>query len=287
MGGLARMMPLTARMFLVGAIAICGLPPLNGFVGKLFLYVAAFMNGITAELPLLALVAPVLALVGGLAVITFVKLYGIIFLGLPRSAGAAHSHEAGPLMILPMALLALGCLVAGMAPRSLVWLVTPAIGYFSGFTAGRIAPVIGRVPLEPLAYANIMLVVLVVLLWLAYRLRLRHSAVAGAPTWGCGYLEPTPRMQYTGTSFSEIVVNLLGIFALPYRQKPRIAGITPTVRSRFGYDAREAVLDRLLLPLFNGIGLAFSYVRRLQHGHIHIYMLYIFATLFVLMIARH
>ena len=106
MGGLARRMPLTAPLFLIGSLAICGLPPLNGFVGELFLYIGAITDGINAPLPLAALVAPVLALVGGLAVITFVKLYGIIFLGAPRSAAAARSHEASAMMTGPMVLLA-------------------------------------------------------------------------------------------------------------------------------------------------------------------------------------
>lgn len=287
MGGLARKLPRTCRSFLLGAVAICGLPPLNGFVGELYLYTGAFMDGITAELPLLALVVPVLALVGGLAVITFVKLFGIVFLGEARSAGACSAHEGGGLLAWPMVLLAAACLLTGVVPQILLWLVTPATAFFGSPEAGRLAADGSLVPLTVFARVNGALLLLVALLWVGYRLRLRQTGVAAAPTWGCGYPAPTPRMQYTGTSFSEQLVNLLGVFALPHRRFPCIAGIMPAGGVRFGYEVREAVLDRLLIPLLSTIGLAFSYLRRLQHGQVHLYMLYIFATLFVLMLSTH
>ncbi|HEY6837398.1 MAG TPA: proton-conducting transporter membrane subunit [Geobacteraceae bacterium] len=287
MGGLARRMPATSLLFLVGSLAICGLPPLNGFVGELFLYVGAITDGISAPLPVAALVAPVLALVGGLAVITFVKLYGIIFLGAPRSDGARHGHEAGAWMTGPMALLAAGCLAAGMVPPLLVGLVTPAVASYSGMEAGAIARVTGSVPFVPLAIVNGGLVVLALGIGVVYLRRLRRFLPAESTTWGCGYLEPTPRMQYTGTSFSELVVNLLGALVAPLRRRPGTAGVFLRSGVRFDYEVTETVLDRVLTPAFHGVGLAFSCLRKLQHGQLHIYMLYIFAVLFVLMLWTH
>ena len=287
MGGLSRRMPLTSPLFLVGSLAICGLPPLNGFVGELFLYVGAITDGIVNPLPLAALAAPVLALVGGMAVITFVKLYGIIFLGAPRSAGAAHGHEAAATMTGPMVLLALGCLVAGMAPLLLVRLVTPAVGFYGDLAAPVIAQATGQVPLVPLTIANLLLITLVLVIGAAYLLRLRRSPRSQGATWGCGYLEPTPRMQYTGTSFSEMVVNLLGRIVAPSRQRPVLATPIPPADARFHYTVTETVLDSVLTPVFHLVGLAFSYLRRVQHGQLHIYVLYIFATLCILMIWTH
>ncbi len=284
MGGLSRRMPLTSPLFLVGSLAICGLPPLNGFVGELFLYVGSITDGIADPLPLAALTAPVLALVGGLAVITFVKLYGIIFLGAPRSAGAAHGHEATAGMTGPMVLLAAGCLAAGMAPVLLVRLVSPAVAFYGDLTSLAMARVTGQVPLVPLTIANILLVVLVVVIGGAYLLRLRRSPCSQGATWGCGYLEPTARMQYTGTSFSEMVVNLLGGIVAPDRWRPRLVALFPSGDARFRYAVTETVLDRILTPLFHAVGLGFSFLRRVQHGQLHIYVLYIFATLCVLMI---
>lgn len=287
MGGLGRCMPLTAALFLLGSLAICGLPPLNGFVGELFLYVGAITDGIVNPLPLAALVAPVLALVGGLAVITFVKLYGIIFLGAPRSDGAAHSHEASSAMTGPMALLAMGCLVTGLAPVLLMRLVTPAVGLYGGMTATDIARVVGQVPLVPLAMVNILLLALVLGVGTAYLLRLRRLPSGHGATWGCGYLAPTARMQYTGTSFSEMLVSLLGGIVAPDRRRPVLDRPLPAAGACFSYQVTETVLDRVLTPVFHLAGLAFSYLRRVQHGQLHIYVLYIFATLFVLMVWAH
>ena len=284
MGGLARRMPVTSPLFLVGSLAICGLPPLNGFVGELFLYVGAITDGIYAPLPLAALVAPVLALVGGLAVITFVKLYGIIFLGAPRSAAAAHGHEASATMTAPMVLLATGCLFAGMAPLLLVRLVAPAVGFYGDMAASVIAQVTSQVPIVPLMFANCLLVCLVLVIGSAYLLRLRRLPRSRGGTWSCAYLETTPRMQYTGTSFSEMAVNLLGAIVAPDRRRPLLASAFPPAGARFQYTVTETVLDRILTPVFDGVGLAFSYLRRVQHGQLHIYVLYIFATLCILMI---
>lgn len=287
MGGLARRMPVTSPLFLVGSLAICGLPPLNGFVGELFLYIGAFTEGITSPLPVVALAAPVLALAGGLAVITFVKLYGIVFLGVPRSDEASSCHEAGPLMTAPMALLALFCIVFGMAPPLLFRLVTPAVGSYGGVSGGVLEHVGSLVPLVPLMAANLAMFALVLAFGAVYLRRLRALPVASGSTWGCGYLKPTPRMQYNGTSFSELAVNLLGMLVSPRRLKPAMAGAALPRDAAFRYAVTETVLDRMLTPLFRVSGMGFSFIRKLQHGQMHIYVLYIFATLFVLMIWTH
>jgi hydrogenase-4 component B len=91
-------------------------------------------------------------------------------------------------------------------------------------------------------------------------------------------------MQYTGTSFSEMVVNLLGAIVAPNRRRPALVAAFPSAGACFQYAVTETVLDRILTPLFEGTGLAFSYLRRVQHGQLHVYVLYIFATLCVLMI---
>lgn len=287
MGGLAKRMPATSLLFLVGSLAICGLPPLNGFVGELFLYVGAINDGVQAPLPLAALAAPVLALVGGVAVITFVKLYGMIFLGSPRSEAAADSHEAGGLMVGSMLVLATGCLVGGIAPLLLVKMVAPAVSWYGGSTGDLVSQIRQQVPVVPLTVMNSLLVGLVLVLAAGYLLRLRKLPRATGPTWGCGYLAPTPRMQYTGISFSETVVNLFGVLVAPLRRRPVLDMLFPPAGATFCYAATELVLDRVLTPIFSWIGWAFSYIRRLQHGQLHIYMLYIFATLFVLMIWAH
>lgn len=282
MGGLARSMPRTALLFLTGAVAICGLPPFNGFVGEFLLYAGFFGEAVSAPVPLLALAAPLLALVGGIVVITFVKLYGVAFLGTPRSA-ASHPHPAGWQMGVPMGLLAFCCLATGIIPAPLFHLVTPAVAAF-----GTIPPV----PLEtlvPVGWLSLGMgllggAVLLVALFLAFRLR--RTPVARGGTWGCGYLAPSPRIQYTGVSFADSLVRQFEGIVAPRREGPDIAGLFPAPAS-FRFAPTETILERIVMPLFRTAGLSFAFLRRLQHGRLHLYMLYFLTTLFLLMVWAH
>ncbi|BDV41890.1 hydrogenase [Geotalea uraniireducens] len=286
MGGLARHLPWTAALVLTGAVAICGLPPLNGFVGEFVLYLGFFNEALSAPMPFIALLAPVLALVGGIAVIAFVKLYGTAFLGAPRSAAVAAGHEAAWPMLLPMGLLAALCLAGGLFPTALLDLVRmPAQAYGAPLPRLSGTAELGEA-LSWLAGGSAALLLLLGLLALAFRWRLRAQPRATAATWGCGYLRPTPRIQYTGVSFTELLVNLFAGVVRPKREWPTIAGLAPR-QGRFSYAPTETVLERLLVPSFKAAGASFAVLRRLQHGRLHLYMLYIFATVFLLMIWAH
>ena len=127
MGGLGKGMPRVALLFLIGSVAICGIPPLNGFVSEFLLYLGFFSQLDANSLIYLVFLAPVLALVGGLAMVAFSKMYSSVFLGTPRSSGAAHPHEAGVAMLAPMVFFALLCLLIGVAPQLALRLVSPAI----------------------------------------------------------------------------------------------------------------------------------------------------------------
>ncbi len=89
MGGLIRRMPNTAFYFLIGALAISALPPLNGFVSEWLTFQTALQaplleHGVVRSL--VPLFAATLALAGALTAMCFVKVYGIAFLGQPREA---------------------------------------------------------------------------------------------------------------------------------------------------------------------------------------------------------
>jgi hydrogenase-4 component B len=284
MGGLGKRMPWSAFLTLCGAIAISGLPPFNGFVSEFLLYLG-FFGEAQAQVPYVVLGAPILALVGGVAVICFVKLYGTAFLGNPRSEQAAGSHEAPVPMLAPMALLAGFCLLGGVFPQLLLALATPLMALLT--------PVAGRLdsqPLQPLWFtiAGIAMFGVAALVAMVIRGRLRSLPQAtAAATWGCGYLKPSARMQYTGTSFSEMLTTqiLSGIVRTRVRMT-RITGYTPSAAT-FRYAPEETILERLILPLFHVAGICFAFCRRLQHGQSHIYMLYIFVTLVLLMLWVH
>src|SRR5204862_6326374 len=135
MGGLIRGMPKTAFFFLIGALAISALPPLNGFVSEWLTY-QAFLQGFGTTQSLWRLVFPLsgamLALTGALAAACFVKAFGITFLAQPRSEHAARAHEVSPTMLFGMAVLTLACVLLGLFPTAFIQLLDPLTQQLTG-----------------------------------------------------------------------------------------------------------------------------------------------------------
>lgn len=286
MGGLGKGMPRVALLFLIGSVAICGIPPLNGFVSEFLLYLGFFSQLKAGSLIYLVLLAPVLALVGGLALVAFTKLYGSVFLGTPRSPAVAHPHEAGWLMLVPMAFFALLCLLIGVLPQLALRLVSPAIAAFYPQPFAVEIPAGYDAVLGRLSLAGVLLLTAVVLVALLWRWRLGRGRVATAPTWGCGYQRGTARVQYGGTAFSEFAVTVFNGLVRQKIERPTLTGLFPGNASCSDVPT-ETLLDRVIAPLFMLVGVASAFLRRLQHGLIHVYMMYIFATLFILMLWAH
>ena len=189
-------------------------------------------------------------------------------------------------MLLPMAFFALLCLLVGVAPQLALRLVSPAItAFYPHMIATAVSTeydaVLGRLSLAALLLLSVAVVG--ALLW---RWRLGKNAVSAAATWGCGYQRGTARMQYSGTSFSELAVSVFNGIIRQRIERPELTGLFPD-RSRCSDSPTETLLEQLIAPLFSGAGLLFGFLHRLQHGLMHIYMLYIFATLFILMLWAH
>lgn len=284
MGGIARRAPYTTACFLIGAVAICGLPPLNGFISEFLIYLG-FFSGIGADsgvaFPFLALAAPSLALIGGLAVACFIKVYGIAFLGMPRSPEAATAHEAGWAMRCPMMLLAGICGFVGLFPLSVVHLLEQAVIAWQPGIAADGRGLAALAPLGWLTTGNMILLALAAALAFHFRHKLRSGSVSGTVTWDCGYLRPAPGMQYTASSFGEMLVKSFSGILRPHTKRPQVKGVFPA-GARFSSHVPEAVLELLYLPLLRKGNEKLSVIRRLQHGQIHLYILYTLVTLVVL-----
>ncbi|MDD2852625.1 MAG: proton-conducting transporter membrane subunit [Desulfuromonadaceae bacterium] len=285
MGGVAKGMPKVAFLFLIGSIAICGIPPLNGFVSEFLLYFGLFSQLQTSSLVYLVLLAPLLALVGGLAVVAFTKLYSSVFLGTSRSHGAVHPHEAGLTMLLPMALFALLCLLVGVMPQWALRLVAPAIASFmplvSDIDQTNYVLILNRISMMTLILCAVAIAA--ALFW---RWRLGYARVTKTSTWGCGYQRSSSRMQYGASSFSEMAVSVFNGIIRQKITRPALKGLFPEATTCDDKPS-ETLLERFVLPLCTVAGVSFTFLRRLQHGQMHVYMIYIFATLFVLMLWAH
>ncbi len=286
MGGLAKPMPWTSALFLLGAVAICGLPPLNGFVSEYLIYLGIF-NGVSGEngpaVPVMALAAPALAMVGALAVACFVKACGITFLGTHRSEEAHKVHEAGWPMRLPMVALASLCVFIGIFPQWAAKLLQPAVSAWAQTPASSDNPLLQTA--APLGWITILAMVLLmaaVILLLTLARTYRKNTRARSVTWGCGYLRPTPRIQYTSSSFAEMIVKLFAGVLHPHLHRPEIAGTIPA-KTRFSSHVPEAVLELAIIPLCAAVDQRFNRMRKLQHGQLPLYILYIFVTLCLLL----
>ena len=289
LGGVARRLPYTALLFGIGAVAICGLPPLNGFVSELLVYLGFFrgIQGTGIAAAVTALAAPALAMVGGLAVACFVKVYGIVFLGVPRSDAHAGGHEAGWQMLLPMTLLALLCAVIGLAPGLFEGLLQRAsLTALPTILSAGGQPLAELVPLPLLTIMGVTLLALLALLFLWYRHRLAAAPVGETVTWGCGYQRPLPRMQYSASSFAQMLTGLFSFVLKPQVHKPDIVGIFPR-RAVFHSHVPESVLELVYIPALNRLYERFVPLRKLQSGILQQYVLYYLITLIVLFLSDY
>jgi hydrogenase-4 component B len=284
LGGLMKRMPWTATAMMAGAVALAALPPGNGFVSKWLIYMSLVKCGIPTDdsgRTLTALLAVgVLALIGGLSAIVFVRLTGIALLGAPRSEAARHAHESSPWMLGPMLFLIALCLAAAVLPHLVIGMMWGALDQlFAGESwiavleleaSNTPIDIVGNINAWTLAVLGV--VTLLTLVWL------RRAAWVTGPTWGCGYIQPTVRMQYTGRSFAEMLAeHLLPRFLRPQLTKRFPQGLFPQAGS-FEAECGDPVSEKVYEPFFRRWAERFSKLHILQHGIVNVYLVYIVLT---------
>ncbi|OPZ34196.1 MAG: Hydrogenase-4 component B [Synergistetes bacterium ADurb.BinA166] len=281
-------MPKSAGLFLIAAAAICGLPPLNGFLGEFLVFLGALRGVLSSDLSTGVMGATViggLGLISGLAVACFTRAFGLTFLGEPRSNEANHAHEAAWPMLLPMALLAAACLAVGLAgpwflgsllPETLRVTCPAAIG-----AAARLDDLFA--PLQGVVTVVVLLLALIATLTLVRRVLLRGRPIGEAGTWDCGYLRPTARMEYTASSFAQ---PLAALFRTVLRTRRSATAITDEFPrgAKLETQTGDLFADRLIDPAFRRVREALSRLRWIQHGQVRLYVLYIALTLLALLI---
>jgi len=292
MGGLIHNMPKTAFYFLIGALAISALPPLNGFVSEWLTFQTALQapllqNGVVRSL--LPLFAAMLALAGALTAMCFVKVYGIAFLGQARAApGAAPAHDAGNMERFGMAWLAAGCFVLGLFPTTFL-LMLNRVGF--SLTGGRLSDEalesswLWLVPTatEQASYSPVIfLLVIVGATLLAFVLvrRFYHGRVRFAAPWDCGYPEQTSRMQDTADAFGQPIRHVFEPVYLMQRHMPTADDPAP----RFSVKIEDRHWYLLYLPIARLAAYLSAKIGLLQQGRISIYLLYSFITLIALLV---
>jgi hydrogenase-4 component B len=283
LGGLIKRMPTTGKTFLVGSVSISGLPPTNGFVGEFLIYYGAFhgltLGGSSFLFVMLAIIS--LAIIGGLAVACFSKVVGMVFLGEPRAEKAANATEAGFTVTFPMIVLAAASLFIGLFPEPFIMLV------FQGLKSIKTLQLVGPEEVAVVAgnlafIARLFLVIFLLSVALRKLFYLKKEIVRGA-TWGCGFTQPTVKIQYTGTSYGMSVVDFFRPFV---RIKTNYSGISRIFPGRTTYESRIddiaeiTLMDRIVSPMLYLLGK----LRWIQHGHIQLYIGYIIVTIIALLL---
>ncbi|HEU0215990.1 MAG TPA: proton-conducting transporter membrane subunit [Stellaceae bacterium] len=287
LGGLLKRMPWTGAAFLVGSAAIVGLPPLNGFVSEFVLVYSGYAgvaqsNVSVAAAGLVTLVA--MRLISGLAAACFAKAFGVVFLGTERSAEPEHAHEAARPMLAAMGLLALLCIAIGFAAPLIVPALSGIVAEASGLPAPSVAaslsPLSGALAITVAVFVG--LTVLGALIWIARAWRLAAAGVGRGPVWGCGFQRPTPRMQYTASSFAQPLVTQFRSLVANREMLVAPSGYFP-VASSYASDSGDPFVRLLFAPTFRWFDRVARRLNVIQHGHLHIYVLYIAATLIALL----
>lgn len=284
LGGLIKKMPKTAFYFLIGVLAISSIPVLNGFFSEFMIYLAAFRGMMVSSSIAFLFVILALSIIGALTLAAFSGIFSTIFLGEPRSNPARNAHEIKWPMQFSLGLSALLCFCIVPSFLLLISFFSPAIGEVAKVPFDSAAALMLQEVEKPIFAIIVGSMILIGVIALAFFIRkmfFKKRIPAATVTWDCGYVRPTPRMQYT---FSSFVQPLMSLFqrAVPKGARKKIFPDNESVKIS-EYDPIENFINNYVL---NQITLLSSRLRWIQHGYLNLYILYIFVTLLFLLIFK-
>lgn len=284
LGGLMKQMPRTGAAFLLGSLAIVGLPPLNGFVSEFLLYAGMLQGASSSGMEPaagFALCAAGLALVGGLAVACFTKAFGSAFLGVARKPLNQHITDPGKFMQVAMLLPAAGCVVIGLGSPLALQALENVVSSMPGAQSANTRALQNALGYVTLTAAIVLAVVAG--LWTLRTSMLRKRPVRLGPTWDCGYALPTSRMQYTGSSFSEPLLQTLHVLLRTSRAVQMSQELYPKAGS-LSTHVVDPWKDRVFAGLFRKAAALLDRFHWIQQGKVQLYVLYVLVTLVALLL---
>jgi hydrogenase-4 component B len=295
MGGLLRRMPQTGALFLVGSLAISAMPPFNGFVSEWLTFQALLLSfRVPAQFVNLVFAGAVaaLALTAGLAAACFVRAFGITFLALPRTECVNRTHEASWTMRLSMALLAAAAVALGVAPVTVLRPLSQAAAGLIGqqpdlaFNLSSVAAGNSFATIAP-GWVALTLVVVMLSVWLGFRLSGANLRRRYYETWGCGRAVQSASFEYTAAAFANPFKR---VFAFLYRPviTTEIEGdnqsrlFLKTIQYR--HESRSIIEEGIYAPLGLAIRRISARVRAVQSGNVHSYLLYMLLALVAMLL---
>jgi len=284
-GGLIKRMPRTSALFLVAALAICGLPPFNGFVSEFIVYTGLFREATITSFPWVVFLFVAvfgLALIGGLALLCFTKAFGTIFLGTPRYRFKHDPVEKGKLALLPMYAIVAMIMAIGLFPQEFTRALMMPVSQLTGVVPNGLNSdvfnfeAINRVGIYSLCFIALVAIVL----FIRHRIVL-HRRIAMGSTWGCGYVGACGKMQYTASSFVRNYRKLAEPVLWVRREKNEVSGVFPGGAAHATHTG-DRIEEFLIIRPLRHFRYFLSQFRFLQNGRLQFYILY--GMLFVILL---
>ncbi len=288
LGGLIKKMPRTAILFLTGAVAICGLPPFNGFVSEFMIFTGLYKGLLSNQFgSTIILLFSILALVliGGLAMICFTKAFGIVFLGTGRSDLPVETNPEKPLHVWPLYAIGFMMLLIGIFPFLFSPYLEKTIGLFRFNTPINAADILAP-GMDFLTIIGLYSAILVAMGAILYIVRNSIGSRRNSPdcTWGCGYVGTSTKLQYSASSFVRTYRKLFEAILMIHKKKTMAFGLYPKTieQTTHAYDKIEYVVIDKPIKMFRGFLNRFVF---LQNGNVQYYVLYgfIFISIAILL----
>ena len=294
LGGLIDRMPRTAFAFLIGAVAISALPPLNGFASEWLIFQGIVNGSLLPDWPskfAVPVVGAMLALAAALAAVSFIKVFGIVFLGRPRSDAARDAHEVGWLMVGPMGILALACVTVGILPKLVLDLIRPVTTALLS-TGQRSVDSSDWVWLSPLgqdrsSYSGLVVFVVVAIMTGLLTLvihRFASNRIRRSAPWDCGFPDLRPQTRYTASSFAQPIRRIFGTTAFAAREQIDMPRPGETRAARFDVTMRDPIWDGIYSPIAALVTWLANHLDVTQYLTIRRYLGLMFGALVVLLL---
>ncbi|MDA8273426.1 MAG: proton-conducting transporter membrane subunit [Deltaproteobacteria bacterium] len=220
LGGLSKKMGQLSVLFLIGVMSISAMPPLNGFLSEWYLYISLIGSVLTNNLYMVyfsVIAIALLSLTGAAAGAAFTKLFGITFLGKPRTENAENAVEPHVIERIGIAIPVFLCIFIGIYPYRIISALNAVIFYLTGgtvssnpFSAVRI---INARPFSLYAPALIAIAFAAASSAVFLYLKIFSSGKKRIfETWACGLDEKNSKAQYSGGGFSSSIMKVFSSF---------------------------------------------------------------------------
>lgn len=283
LGGLLKHMKITGATFLIGSLAISGLPPFNGFVSEFFIYMGSFKGIAVSKTGFIASCIAIisLAVIGGLALACFTKVFGVVFQGEPRTNAARNVDEKGVTMQFSMLVLAIICTIIGLFPKFFILISVKAAAVVDTSYASLALESFSQLTSNITLAASVFWIFFL-FTWCVRTFVYKTKPVSSSGTWGCGFTQPTVKMQYTGSSYASSILDFFNPVAPKKETHEPIKGRFPgnTRYESHIHDIAELHMGNVVV---RPVMFLFDKLRWIQHGDIHLYIGYILLAIILLL----